>query len=242
MNMNQQIAGVILLLAATCPAETITLEPSKDATLYEVLGGAYPASGKGEALFSGRVAANNGGTLRRMLTEFDLSAIPPNATIESATLTFLFVLNQNRATTHVSTLYVVTTDWNEGPAEPFNNGGGGANASTTDVTWAKTGIEGADWVTVGGDFVATPSASGLAPAEIDSPLTFTSSQMVADLQSWVSGTTPNYGWMILVDESGELQTARGFGSRENVLPANRPRLEITYSVSELSGSDEWFVY
>lgn len=238
----------LLAFSSASQAETILLEPQFDATIYEPEGGNFPitANGKGESTFAGRTGSSPSATegiyLRRTLTKFDLSQIPENATIQSVSLTYHFILARDRASAHENTLHLLTTPWNEGPGEPFDNGGRGVTATATDVTWIRTGIADATWSSDGGDFVATPSATAQAPQFLDNPMTFSSTQMAADVQAWIDGATPNNGWIVLGDESGEAQTARGFGSRENAAEANRPTLEVTYTLASNAEKDTWVVY
>ncbi|MGF1571619.1 MAG: DNRLRE domain-containing protein [Sumerlaeia bacterium] len=237
-----------LLLGQFLAAETIILNPQADATLYEPITGSEEptASGKGEAVFAGRIGtsstATEGAVLRRFLTKFDFSSIPQGATITSAELTYVFILNRERSTTHENTLHRVTKDWNEGPAEPFGNGGAGIAATPTDATWERTGIADETWANTGGDFTPASSAVGIAPRLLNESMTFSSQGMVNDIQAWVNGTVPNYGWIVLGDESGPAQTARGFGSREVAFSGNTPTLTVTYTTNNSTDPDIWVVY
>jgi len=71
------------------------------------------------------------------------------------------------------------------------------------------------WTTEGGDFFGTVSASQSVGA-IGS-YTWSSAQMVADVQSWLDNSTINFGWLVRGDESGSA-TAKRFDTRESAIP------------------------
>src|SRR5207248_6980825 len=71
------------------------------------------------------------------------------------------------------------------------------------------------WTTEGGDCFGTVSASQSVGA-IGS-YTWSSAQMVADLQSWLDNSTINFGWLVRGDESGSA-TAKRFDTRESAIP------------------------
>ncbi|HEX3111894.1 MAG TPA: hypothetical protein VHU20_01370, partial [Candidatus Eisenbacteria bacterium] len=70
-----------LLLSTPAWAETVTLTPSKDNTIFSESGSL--SSGVGNALYSGEI---NNGSLRRALLAFDVSSIPTGAVIDSVQL------------------------------------------------------------------------------------------------------------------------------------------------------------
>jgi hypothetical protein len=52
-------------------------------------------------------------------------------------------------------------------------------------------------------------------------------EMTADVQSWVSGTRPNYGWVALPWTNGT--DGWGFGTSDNATEGNRPQLRLYYT-------------
>lgn len=102
----------------------------------------------------------------RGLLRFDLSAIPANATITSATL-YLYELDDRAGV--VAQLYRVTTPWTESTA-----------------TWNSP------WITPGGDFSTDSYSSFL----VDHKNCMASINLAALVQDWVSQKYPNYGFMI----------------------------------------------
>ena len=78
------------------------------------------------------------------------------------------------------------------------------------------------WTNEGGDFSATVSASqSVGPI---GQYTWSSAQMVADVQSWLDDPGSNFDWLVLGDESTSA-TSKRFDTRESASP---PVLTIQY--------------
>jgi hypothetical protein len=106
------------------------------------------------------------GADRRGLLKFDLSSIPANAVISSATLYLYEQDNKTGQTTHI---YRVASDWNEDT-----------------VTWRS-------WNLFGGDFDISTSYYSYIPDQKDCLLTLDITNLVRE---WVNGTYNNYGVML----------------------------------------------
>jgi predicted lipoprotein with Yx(FWY)xxD motif len=203
-------------------AVSLTLSPSRDATLYQDPAGAF-GSGAGEYLFTGN---NNQGLSRRALIGFDLAgSIPPGATIKSVSLT----LNMSRTVGGAGLVELrrVLADWGEGASDPSANEGGGTFAEPGDVTWIHRNYDTARWQSPGGDF--SPEAS--ASATVDGAGTYTwgpAPQLAADVQAWLDDPSANFGWLLLGNESGN-QTAKRFDSRESLEDKDRPKLTVEFT-------------
>lgn len=214
------LAGAFVLtalLAATGAAQTeVSLHPVADATIYAEGG----ANGTGD-LFAGN---NNQGNARRALLRFDLSAIPADATITAASVTLTIVRGQGAGTNTL--LLRVTTPWTEGPTA---GSGQGATPVDGDVTWTEASVGSTSWNTAGGDFAGPFSASTKIPDPATGSITLTRDRLIADVQAWVDGSQPNYGWFLWGNENG--QTAMRYFSRESMGgPETLPRLDITYAI------------
>lgn len=203
---------------------TVVLMPMKDNSMYQ--SSANNSNGAGMFLFSGLTCASSS---RRALMQFDVSSIPSDATILSVSLS----VNSNRSglsatASDVYALHRVTTDWGEGASN--ENLGLGAPAQAPDATWNNAMTGSSAWTTPGGDFIGTPSSSAtFVPTGISTIPT--SANLVADVQNWIDGVQPNYGWILIGSESNPC-TARRFASRENA--SNQPMLTITYDNETLS--------
>jgi len=106
------------------------------------------------------------GADRRGLLKFDLSSIPSNATITSATL---YLFERGNKTGQTTSIYRVTSNWNEGT-----------------TTWLS-------WLLLGGDFDASTSYFTYLPDQNNCMLTMDITNLV---QTWTNGTYTNYGLML----------------------------------------------
>lgn len=202
----------------------VTLNPVLDNTLYESSSGSL-SDGKGQFLFTGRT--NSSGLIRRAILKFDIAAtVPAGATITDVSL----VMRMDKtgvSNAHTTTLHTVLDAWGEGNSDASANEGGGAPAQSNDVTWIHRFFSATPWNNPGGDFNATASAS-VAVSTVGN-YTWSSAQLITDVQNWLDNPSVNFGWMIKGNES-IVHTAKRFVSRENTTVANRPRLVITYTV------------
>ena len=201
-------------------AQLANINPIKDNTLYQY----DPAEGDlsnalGQHFFAGETGM---GELRRGVLAFDVAgSVPAGSTILGVTLS----LNMSRtgsATPRIVELHRVLADWGEGTSVAPGEEGTGAPATTNDATWRHRFFDTIFWTTEGGDFSATVSASQSVGAV--GVYTWSSSQMRADVQSWLDDPTSNFGWLVLGDES-EIETAKRFDTRESASP---PVLTIQY--------------
>jgi hypothetical protein len=206
--------------ASSAGAAIINIFPSKDNTLYEF----DPAEGDvsnalGFHFFAGETAM---GELRRGVLAFDIAgSVPPGSRITAVSLS----LNMSRTlldTARIVELHKLLADWGEGTSHAPGEEGDGAPATTNDATWRHRFFDTIFWAMQGGDFSATVSASqSVGPI---GPYTWSSAQMVADVQSWLDNPASNFGWLVLGDESTSA-TSKRFDTRESASP---PVLTIEY--------------
>jgi hypothetical protein len=212
------MAGAALSLS-TALADTISLQASRDNTLFESMTGAT-SNGAGPNFFVGR---NSQGSIRRALLRFDLASIPAGSTITSVSLTLVASQTQGPATDIA--LHRTLADWGEAGSQ--SSGGGGAPSQPGDATWIHTFFNTSLWTNAGGDFTAAASAT----ESVFEPGIYTwdsTSDLIADAQSWLDNPSSNYGWTLtgLETTSG---TAKRFESREG--PENaRPVFTVEYVV------------
>ncbi len=202
--------------------EEVTLESSKDNTLFEAAEGDL-SNGAGEHFFVGRTATGNN---RRGLLAFDVDgALPDGAIINTAVLTLHVSNVPPGAGTETITLHQLTADWGEGTSDASGAEGAGAASETGDATWIHRFFDTDLWANAGGDFEESPSAT----FEVDGIGTYdvSSDELTDDVRSWVGEPASNFGWILVGNESEEM-TARRFDSRENGTGGDRPQLTITY--------------
>ncbi|MFT5048919.1 MAG: hypothetical protein ACI8QZ_000306 [Chlamydiales bacterium] len=211
----------VAALASSAGADVITIEPSKDSTLYESSGGSL-ANGSGSGIFSGFTFTSE---IRRSLLQFDVAtAVPAGATINSATLTLTITMNITGAAD--MSLYAATQAWGEGPSVGGGTGGGAGGAALAgDSTWVHALSPGTLWASPGGDFVPGASASASVGGATG---VFSSAGMAADLQGWLDAPAGNFGWLLKTDDEAT-PNAKRMGSRESGAAPNRPVLEIDYT-------------
>ncbi|GAA4961127.1 hypothetical protein GCM10023315_06410 [Algibacter aquimarinus] len=205
-------------------AQTVdTFTPNKYNTLYESTSNI--SNGSGSFLFAGRTAPMDN-KLRRGLLQFDLSSIPTNATVTEAKLT-LFMSRSIAGSTNV-TLHKTLVDWGQGTSDAGGQEGAGTTSTMNDASWnCSFSMNGStcitSWTSTGGDFntsaSATTSVSGIGSYE------WSSTNMISDVQDWISNTSNNFGWFLLAQESNGT-TAKRFDASGT----NAPILEVTYSM------------
>jgi hypothetical protein len=184
-------------------------------------------------------AGNNYGTLtplpvgvgrfgsprNNVLLKFDVSGLPGEAVINSATLAL--VVKQGQTPTADFSLHRLLKDWGEGAQLGFP-------AAANEATWNARFHPSTLWSTPGGaagtDYAAAASAT--APLTLPSPggtttNTFTSAQMAADVAMWLSSSGTNFGWILLATGAAE-GSGKQIASREDT--THRPVLTVNYSV------------
>lgn len=200
---------------------SVTLTSIKDTTLYKDATGAL-SNGAGQGMFAGTKGA---GHSVRALVAFDVvGKVPAGMTVTAVKLRLnLSAASLNSAQT--IGLHRVLVDWGEGSTVASGGGGGGGPASNGGATWLHTFFPDKLWSRPGGDFEAASSASigveGLRTYEWGS-----TDQMVADVKMWLDNPSSNHGWLLMGNDNAT--SVKRFDTRENVSPANRPTLILTF--------------
>ncbi|MCF8245313.1 MAG: DNRLRE domain-containing protein, partial [Saprospiraceae bacterium] len=154
----------------------------------------------------------DGNYVNRSLLKFDLSGIPGNATINSATLSL--VKNGGSNTSADVNVHRITADWAEGTRSCSGSSG---------VSNYNRRLSGINWGTAGGDYNSTVEAVTAVGGDN------TYSWSVVNLvQDWVNGTNANFGMLLKYASEGS-SNQKTFGSRENSTASDRPELSITYT-------------
>ena len=206
----------------------MTLVPVADTTLIE---SAPNNSNGGERWVNSGTTQN--GPNNRGLYRFDLTSLPTNAIIQSATL--VLEVTRRPSDGYASGyfgLHRMFRPWGEGVNIATNNSGGlGAPAWPGDATWLCSYYPTNFWSAPGGaagmDFSSEESSS--QRIEGSDTYTFPSTfELVDDVQTWVRNPASNFGWMLICSDEGLRFTSRRFNSRED--PNAAPQLEITYFI------------
>lgn len=262
-------SALLIGAASSASATTVTVGALKDAMIFGTSAGADTnnASGKGPALFAG---ADGSGNIKRSEIEFDVSSIPSNATVTSVTMTLFLgqvagsgMGSGGNLGPRIFSLYDLQQDWGEGnsgtPTSASIGGSGQGYAEQNgDSTWdyaffnsnpslaVKWNLNGTNLH--GGNFSSMASATSTFnnPFTVGAPFTWSSTGMVTDVQNWIDGASPDFGWMLKSDNLESTPTSfLGFWSKDgaaaNNNPAIAPELTITYSTPEPAGFAMMFV-
>lgn len=152
---------------------------------------------------------------QRGLIQFDLSAIPNNAEITSASLRLQKIGGKNGS--HNLSVHRITSAWTEGT-------GGCSDGTKGNATWNRRTTNTA-WTTAGGDFENTAAAT----IAVSSNGTYTWG-ITNLVQNWVNGTNPNYGALLKFTTESGGDEEKDFATREHSTVANRPRLILSYTI------------
>lgn len=204
-------------------------EHTQDTTIFSV--NTIGNSGAADGIRAGK---NGQGENRRILIRFDVSAIPTQAMIVDTTLEmFVTDIPGNTAGMTTHSLHRVLQDWVEGTGTNMN----GETVSGA-VTWnaAKEGIEA--WHSPGGTYEIAVSAQAVVPSVLQAAAVWSDVRMIADVQDWINGTTENYGWIIIGDESAA-RSVRGYASSE--IADLAPVLHIAFN-GQTAHIDSWMLF
>ncbi len=216
-------------LASMARAETVTVRPAADTTLFE----SAPNDNMGgwTHVVSGTTGSQADRTRNRGLLRFDVAgSVPAGAQVISARLALEVVripanVGGGGPVASVFGLHRVLRPWGEGD----KLGDRGFPADSGEATWNHRFAFAQSWTSPGGaagsDFAESPSAttaiSGKARYEFGP-----APALAADVQAWLDRPADNHGWLLLSQSEGSQKTARAFGSRED--PDHAPQLVIEF--------------
>jgi hypothetical protein len=150
-----------------------------------------------------------------------LSSISGPVTVSAATLYLYFYTGEGSGNNTTHEARRLLRDWVENQAT--------WNIFSTGNSWATAG-----GLSDGNDRVAAVSGSntfaGNAAAGYQA---FTGAGLATDVEGWINGTFPNYGWHLERQGTGNDARYRYFRSSEYTTASQRPYLEITYTASSL---------
>ena len=213
-------AVIAFLYPISAHSDSITISPSRDNTLFEDPAGAL-SSGAGPGLFAGN---NSGSNTRRAVIYFAVAGhIPAGATIDSVALS-LYVSSAPNDTPQLFGVHRMLSDWGEGASSSV--GGAGAAAEPGDATWLHTFYPDQFWGSPGGDFHPAATADALVGGP--GSYTWSSPALITDVQLWIDGLAPDWGWIVIGNET-VAATVRRFDSRENGTVENRPGLFVKFT-------------
>lgn len=222
---------------------TINLSSEKDNTIFQVPN--RYSNGSGTEMYTGTV--NNGTALaRRALIQFSFSEIPVDALITDVQLVLYCTRASRSGTPSNYDLHRLEESWGEMSSQSFD--GVGVIAEDDDATWKDRFYDASDaieWLDQGGTFEPIPSAS-IPVNEKDAFYTWTSEELVEDVQDMLANPSENFGWILKASDENIGGLGRGFVSRENPVEERRPQLIVTYttatSLSEFDNNNSFQFY
>lgn len=220
----------ILATPTLAGASAIELTAARDNTLFQDAEG-DTSNGSGTGVFCGR---NSQGRVRRALLRFDVAGTLPESAVLDSVRLVLQMSSSSDLLERTLHLHRVLADWGEGGSA--SAGGGGAPAQIGDATWLHTFYPSAFWSDMGGDFVASPSASVNVIGEGE--YAWQTAALADDVRAWLDGSAGNFGWVLVGDESVP-NTARRFDSRESATPESRPKLILYFTASTPTFPVSW---
>lgn len=153
------------------------------------------------------------GGVNRTLIQGDISNIPANQQIVSATLNVYFDPYRDWGFGQTASLYRVLTGWSESEAT--------WNESSSGTSWSTPGLAS------GVDYAAAVSGSKVI-TEVYSNA-FVSFDMTADVQDFYTGTSINNGWIMLNSNEGNQTEMLRWRSSEMTEATQRPYMVIEYA-------------
>jgi hypothetical protein len=214
------ILAALVALAPSGSKAAVSIPAVADNTLYQDGTGGL-SNGAGQHMFCG-VA----GSLRRALVRFDVAGnVPAGATITQATLTLTMTRTSSPTIVPIG-LHRVTNAWGEGTSDAGEPGGTGTAATAGDATWIHTFFPASLWTTPGGDFSAVVSAT--TNVQNVGVYTWTSPQLIADVQDMLDNAGTNFGWVLIGSEGSPTTNAKRFSTRENAVASSVPSLSIEW--------------
>lgn len=181
----------------------VTLTPIADSYIYQYA----PAQNYGTQPDL-QIYPWNIGYNKRALVRFDLSSIPMDSTIVSATLSLKETATYGVARTIA--LHRATRDWTE-----------------ASVSWNRYNALN-PWTTPGGDFSGSASAAASVTWWPSAQPDWDTWDVTPDVLAFVNGTTNNYGWVVKDANEDSSQQYWYFSSREGT---SAPTLTIRYSAT-----------
>ena len=181
------------------------------------------ANGLGQYFFTGN---NNQSRTRRGLLAFDLSPLE-NQDVQINSVTLRLYCSQENSGLQDISMHRVTSDWGVGTSDAPGNEGGGTAATPDSATWNYAFYDSVAWNNAGGDFIE--SASATTTVDAVGWYEWSGSGLVADLEAWISGSSGEFGWAFLGNETTNGTTKR-FDSALGPNGARYPELIVDYTV------------
>lgn len=231
------LAALVAAASGAARADVVSVLAQMDNTIFEEDGSL--SNGAGQYIFAGDTAF---GFARRALIKFDVAAaVPAGSTVTSAVLSLR--LSRTGSLDQPVSLHRLTATWGEAGSNAVGQEGTGTAAQVGDATWSHRFFSSQNWAALGGDFVATASASTVigGPCLPENgqnaaciKYNWSTAGMVLDVQGWLDQPSTNFGWILRGNEASS-GSAKRFDSRQSPTTANRPLLRVFYDPPVAAG-------
>jgi len=238
------LLGALMLSNVTTRAAHLTLTAVADTSLWQRE--TNNNLGASDLLPAGTIGADGPYRRSRLLVKFDLSAVPANAVIESATIYLRVVRAPDPEKGSANSRFFgirTLKPWGEGnktytdPQTPMTST---QLATAGEATWTHRfhGDNATIWTPAGGDFedddfAESPGFEFFMQAGPDRDyFAGLNASGLQDLRDWVANSASNFGWVLKSESENLGSTARQFASREFATAAFRPQLTIVYTVPQ----------
>ena len=190
-------------------AVTVQVGASKDTTIYQ--NEAELSNGQGDYIVTSSSA--------RGLVQFDVGTgtIPEGSVVIDAVLTMNVGFSEG-GSVGVAAQRLMSA-WGEGGSDAPGDETTGGAAQQFDATWLYSSFDGEFWNTPGGDVAGGATTANIG--EVGS-YEWIGGSLIDDVQAWVDGVAPNFGWMLRAGGSA----VKAFASKDS--GGLGPVLEITY--------------
>ena len=219
------VCFMLFVLPARAVVNSTSFPATKDAEIRQDREARNYGARADMKVWSQAAKKNGPGRNRRSVIEFDISSIPPGATIEAADLRIYLKNKPNNQRTHNT--HRLLQGWREGSGDDIDN-----DPAVDGITWVErrfgdnvwSGVD-PDWTSIGGHYQTTPTASALTLGAAGWMIW----DVMADVSAWYSGVSSNYGWIIRdgAEDAAKQESVR-FLSKEDPDPALAPELVVTY--------------
>lgn len=211
------VAGLMMMAASqSLWAQSITVSTYQDASLFQTTSGQDVGTSDSSSVIA--AGDDNNTRMKNGLIEFSFTPgqlqTLQNADITSVTLTLYLDKDSgtgpnnsgNQQNGYDIGLFAATSAWHASAANATNSPGGtGSAGANGDSTWqyssynTTTPSASGVWTNPngGGDHSTTESATTVVGSNTNTAYTWSSAQMVTDVDNWVSGNQANYGWEVI---------------------------------------------
>jgi len=187
---NVKKRGILVFFAIVTTTATqaavLTISPGESAVIFQYLSGGTPNA------VTLNVGEDVNGYTYRSLISFDLSSIPENAVITSASLSLPTKVFRNWPVVSIS-IHRVTESW--------------VNAAGN-VSWSKRDAS-TNWSTTGGSYASSASSTltgAYAVANQENHFT----GLEDDVQLWLDNPSQNFGWILINSNQDDVNTFKSF--------------------------------